>query len=170
MDPNALIASLDRFGRILPVLVGGLPADDANWKPDATSWSILEIVTHLADEEIEDFRPRLELTLTDPSMDWPPIDPEGWAVERRYNEGDLIKTVDLFVSRRRESVAWLRGVGNPDWSVTKVHPKFGPFFAGDLLTAWAAHDTLHLRQLSKRMYELNCVAGGKFSSRYAGEW
>ncbi len=170
MDSDALISSLDRFGRILPTLLRDVSDSDARWKPDDGAWSILEIVTHLADEEVEDFRRRLGLTLTDPDADWPPIDPVGWAVERRYNEGGLAKTVGLFVSRRQESVVWLRGLDSPDWSITKVHPKFGPLLAGDLLTAWAAHDMLHLRQISKRMYEVNCVAGDKYSSRYAGEW
>lgn len=170
MDYKALIQSLDRFGRVLPALVGEVSEAQARWKPSDGAWSILEIVTHLADEETEDFRQRLKLTLADPTAEWPAIDPEGWAVQRRYNEGVLSEVVDRFVRERRASVAWLRGLCAVDWSVAHPHPKFKPISAGDLLTSWAAHDLLHLRQITKRMYQLACDAGGEYASRYAGEW
>ncbi|MEZ4640023.1 MAG: DinB family protein [Caldilineaceae bacterium] len=41
-------------------LVEGMSDQDARWKPDAESWSILEVINHLADEEEADFiAPRL---------------------------------------------------------------------------------------------------------------
>lgn len=58
-------------------LLAGVSPDQARWKPDPLQWSILEVVNHLADEEVEDFRQRLELTLRDPKAEWPPIDPQG---------------------------------------------------------------------------------------------
>jgi hypothetical protein len=57
-----------------------------------------------------------------------------------------------------------------DWSVAYQHPKVGPIRAGDLLTGWAAHDALHLRQISKRLFQLAERDGAGFTSRYAGEW
>jgi hypothetical protein len=36
-------------------------------------------------EKNEDFRKRLELVLNNPEDPWPPIDPEGWVVQRNYN-------------------------------------------------------------------------------------
>jgi hypothetical protein len=65
--PN-LIASLERFGRMLPAIVRDVSADDSQWKPPDGAWSILEIVCHLADEEEFDFRARLELTLTEANV------------------------------------------------------------------------------------------------------
>ena len=50
---------------------------------------MLEIVNHLYDEEQYDFRVRLRYILESQEGDPPPIDPDGWAVERRYNERDL---------------------------------------------------------------------------------
>jgi hypothetical protein len=60
-----LIASLDKFGHMLPQVVRDVSADDYRWKPPDGAWSILEIVCHLADEEEIDFRARLESILTD---------------------------------------------------------------------------------------------------------
>ena len=170
MNVDNLIQSLERFGSMLPAVVRDVNSDDAAWKPEDGAWSILEIVSHLADEEEFDFRVRIESTLNDPQADWPPIDPEGWAVQRKYNEGWLSDVVERFTQQRNQSVVWLRSLKHPDWSRAHVHPRFGPFPAGDVFAAWVAHDYLHLRQISKRMYQLAARDAGEYSTRYAGEW
>ena len=170
MNANALIDSLAGFAEILPAAVKGVSPSDARWKPDDGAWSILEIVTHIADEETADFRCRLEHTLRDPSADWPPIDPEAWAVERRYNEGDLGETLARFIIERQASVKWLHELGDADWSTTRTHPKLGSMRAGDLLAAWAAHDVLHLRQIAKRRFQIIERDAGGYATAYAGSW
>jgi DinB superfamily len=170
MNPTNLIASLERFGWLLPDVVSEVSPDDARFKPPDAAWSILEVVCHLADEEVADFRLRLARTLNNPTEPWEPIDPEGWATQRQYNEGRLEDAVSRFTSLRAESVTWLRSLQNPNWSQVHQHPKHGPIRAGDLLASWAAHDYLHLRQIAKRMYQIAARDGGDFSTRYAGEW
>jgi hypothetical protein len=155
------------------MLVEGVSADDAKWKPLSQDWSILEIVRHLSDEEVDDFRMRLRLTLETPEKDWPGIDPPRWAIERKYNDGKLEDAIVRFVRERAASVKWLRGLGDAwgvNWSQAHVHPKFGSIRAGDLLTAWVAHDALHLRQIAKRMHQLAQEHGQGFSAAYAGDW
>lgn len=170
MDFQKLINSLERFVDILPAMVGGVSATDARWKPESGGWSILEVVCHLADEEVEDFGRRLKLCLDDPKAPWPPIEPENVAVERKYNEQDLPETLQRFLISRRESVSWLRSLETPDWSNTYQHPDCGPLRAGDIMLSWAAHDQLHIRQIAKRMFEMNLRDGAGYSSEYAGEW
>ncbi len=125
---------------------------------------------HMADEEVEDFRPRLERTLRDPRLEWPAIDPEESAVRRRYNEGDLDEAVGRFVSARRESVKWLGDLRDPEWSSTHHHTVLGDLRGGDLLAAWVAHDALHLRQIAKRLYQMTGRDAGEFTTAYAGPW
>ena len=170
MNHPRLTDALDRFGRLLPEVVRGVTAEDGRWKPADGAWSILEVVSHLADEEEFDFAVRTRMTLTSPAEPWPPIDPEGWAVERRYNEGDLDEAANRFATLRMESISWLRSLVDPDWEQTYDHPQFGLFRAGDVLASWAAHDCLHLRQISKRMYQLAQRDAGDYSTRYAGDW
>lgn len=170
MNADALIARMDTFGSALPAIVGTLSRDDARWKPPDGQWSVLEIVCHLSDEERDDFRSRVRLTLADPQAPWPPIDPEGWARERRYNERDPHESVQRFVNERAASISWLRALKNPDWSRTHVHPRFGQFTAGALLASWASHDALHLRQIAKRLYEMSRRDAGAERIDYAGEW
>ena len=165
-----LIDSLSRFGKLLPAVVADIPDEDAKWKPGEGGWSILEVVCHLADEEVDDFRKRVQMTLSDPSKDWPPIDPEGVALERKYNEQNLMEVAERFSTERHASVDWLRTVQNPDWELAYEHPKWGPIKAGQVMVSWAAHDQLHLRQIAKRMFELAGRDGAPYSTSYAGDW
>jgi hypothetical protein len=170
MNAHALISRLELLPAVLPPLLTAIEDGDARWKPSSGAWSILEIVNHLLDEESRDFRARLESTLCDPAKPWPPIDPERWAVEGRYNERDLTDSVARLVAERGNSLQWLRWLRDPDWSRTYQHPEAGPLSAGSLLASWAAHDALHLRQLAKRLYEMSVRDAGAHSVAYAGEW
>ena len=165
-----MIASLKSFGETLPQLVSNVSTENAQWKPPSQNWSILEIVCHLIDEEVEDFRRRIQMTLEDPGQEWPSINPEIWAVERKYNQQNLQEKVQTFVAERTKSIAWLAGMSGADWSTTYQHRHFGPMKAGDLLAAWTAHDQLHVRQIAKRKYEIIRRDAGEFSAGYAGDW
>lgn len=171
-DPSALIDRLDPTPHALEALLAELPDADAQWKPPSGAWSIVEVVNHMADEDAEDFRARLERTLRDPEEAWPGIDPEGSVRERRHNEKDLRPSIERFGRERRESMRWLRSLdlGAIDWAVAHHHPKFGPISAGALLASWAAHDALHLRQIAKRLFELAGRDGAPHPTAYAGEW
>lgn len=170
MNAQALIDRLEAFPAVLRPLAGAVSDQDGRWKPASGAWSINEIVHHLADEEELDFRPRLRRTLHDPAAPWEPIDPEGWAVSRRYNDGDIHLALDRFIRERAESVDWLRALPDPDWSLAHTHPKLGPIRAGALLASWTAHDLLHLRQITKRLFELTRRDAGAHPIDYAGAW
>ncbi len=150
--------------------VVGVDDHQARWKPDAAQWSILEVMCHLADEEVDDFRTRLDLTLHRPEAEWPRIDPQRWAVERRYNEGSLDEALGRFLDRRGQTVAWLAGLAAPDWSRAHQHPRFGPISAGDLMISWVAHDHIHIRQLNRLHREYLVASLPEHSPAYAGKW
>ena len=170
IDADRLIERLARFADALPPVVACINTDDARWRPDEASWSVLEIVCHLADEEADDFRTRTLMTLQRPDADWPAIDPQGWATQRGYQSQSLREQLDRFVRLRRESVATLRDLDEPDWSRTHTHPKLGTLSAGQMLVSWCAHDALHLRQISKRLYQLVGRDAPGVDLSYAGSW
>ena len=170
MDARRRIDSLERTGDLVARLVHGLPEEVASWKAGERDWSIVEILGHLADEEVEDFRYRLRSTLEDPRAAWPPIDPEGRVRERAYAGRDLEDVRRRFVRERADSIAWLRGLGEVDWSLAHEHPTLGTLRAGDLLASWAAHDLLHLRQLTARLFQRGAQDARPFDCAYAGPW
>jgi len=170
IDHLGVAKRMETFATALTSLLAGVSADEARRRPASGAWSIVEIVAHLADEECEDFRPRLQSLLKDPSAKWPPIDPERAARDRRYIERDLHTELRRFTGERSASIAWLHGLCSADWSAVYAISPPGPIRADQLLACWAAHDALHLRQVAKRLYELAEQDGSGQSIEYAGKW
>ncbi|MEM9559797.1 MAG: DinB family protein [Planctomycetota bacterium] len=170
MNTPALIRQMERFPAVLAALLAGIDADRARRRGPDGQWSIVEVLAHLADEETADFRARLIVLLDDPERDFEPIDPGGWAEDRGYLERDHADELDRFAAARAGSISWLRSLECPDFSRAKHHPTMGPLHAGDVLAAWAAHDLLHLRQITKRLYELTGADAEPYAAFYAGDW
>jgi DinB superfamily len=167
-----LIYYIDRLSNnagVFENLARGVSDEQSRWKPMPEKWSILEVVNHLYDEERDDFRFRLDSLLHHPEKPWPPIDPPGWAVERKYNEREFNESLQRFLEERRKSIAWLKDLKDPHLENKYEHPQ-GVISAGDLLASWLAHDFLHIRQMARLHWEyLNSICP-PFKTAYAGEW
>lgn len=170
MNLDAIVGRMAGYPAALRAIVALVSSEDARWRPGPEHWSILEVCCHLLDEEREDFRLRLRSTLEDPKRVWAPLDLTNVATLRDYNARDLGSTIDGFEKERADSIAWLRSLRDVDWSTAYVHPKVGPVRAGELMASWAAHDALHLRQISKRLYELATRDAPGTDAAYAGTW
>jgi hypothetical protein len=169
MDLDHLIFHMTGNAHRIRALAEGVSDHQVRWKPDPASWSILEVVNHLLDEEREDFRVRLDLALHRPDEPWPGIDPQGWVTERRYNERDPRESLEGFLAAREESLAWLRGLSSPDWEATCDAP-FGRISAGDIFASWVAHDVLHMRQLVELHWAYTMLLVAPHKVDYAGSW
>ena len=148
MKHQQIIGHLHVNGEVFKYLFKNISDEQARWKPAADRWSLLEVVNHLYDEEREDFRKRLELVLNDPDEPWPAIDPEGWVLQRRYNQKSLKESLHNFFGERANSLAWLQALETPDWQATHRHPQMGDMSAELLLANWLAHDLFHIRQIN----------------------
>lgn len=169
MQLQTVVSQLKTQARGIISLVDGLTGEDARWKPALNSWSVLEVLSHLVDEEIYDFRAHLDHILHTPNQPWPEIDPAGWVTSRHYNEGNFGKTRARFEVEREKSLTWLGEVTSPDWEATVIH-SWGSLSAGDMLASWLAHDLLHLRQLTELRYLITGAASQPFLLDYAGKW
>jgi hypothetical protein len=169
MDLELFITQMNNHAGTIHSLALGIAEEQARWKPDLETWSILEVVNHLYDEEREDFRVRLDHILHHPERAWPPINPKGWVVERGYNQRELSQSVDDFLKERQKSLGWLKGLGSPDWQASVTAP-FGQFSAGDMFAAWVAHDLLHLRQLVELHWAYTLHVAEPYRVNYAGDW
>lgn len=169
IDATQLRDSLARSGGALRAILDDIGADEARWKPTPESWSALEVVNHLWDEERDDFRTRLNITLGQTGEKWPGIDPEGWVTERRYNERDLAESVAGFLSERDASLQWLDGLQDADPEATYASSR-RRMRAGDLMASWAAHDLLHIRQLNELRYAWLRQLATPYRPDYAGDW
>ena len=169
MNLDRFTARLTSNAESIRSMIEGISGEQAGWKPDPDSWSILEVVNHLYDEEMEDFRVRLDIILHQPDQPWPPIDPAGWVVERQYNQRKLQESVDNFLRERQASLRWLNQLTSPDWEAAYEAP-FGKIKAGDMFTSWVAHDLLHMRQLVELRWAYLLNLSKPYRLDYAGSW
>jgi hypothetical protein len=162
------IARLRANGRAFESLLDDVSPEQARWRPAPGQWSLLEVVCHLGDEEREDFRVRLDLTLRTPEVDWPPIDPEGWVTSRGYSKKDFAAERRSFLDARRSSIEWLHTLESPDWTRTHRHRAGWTIDAGSLLAAWLDHDLIHLRQILKLHHGWLVATSSPHVTTYAG--
>lgn len=169
MEFKQAVQQLKAQGEAILTLGSGFNLEEARWKPDETSWSVLEVVNHLVDEEALDFRQHLDHILFTPQEPWPSIDPEGWVTEKRYNQRQLGESLENFRAERGHSLVYLEELMPPDWTASISMP-WGSLSAGDMLMSWVAHDILHLRQLIELRYALTQARCQPFEVAYAGRW
>ena len=169
MDHSAIIKQISLNGKTFAGLFSGAGEEEARWKPAPGKWCLLEIVSHLYDEEREDFRARVKHTLEAPLEPLPPIDPAGWVESRKYMQRDFNETLHAFLEERKKSVSWLNSLEAPAWQNAHPHPKFGMMSAGMFLANWLAHDYLHFRQITATRFQYLRYAT-KESLGYAGDW
>lgn len=167
MDTEYFISGLSNSVKNIGSIISNISEDEAHWKPQPKKWSVVEVLNHLYDEEKDDFRMRLDLTLNNSESRWPEIDPEKWAEEREYNKKNFQQSAENFFDERAKSLDWLNTLVNPDWNKSYQHPKIGYIYAGELLAAWLAHDFFHLRQLSNLKIQYLEAISEPYSIRYA---
>ena len=149
MNTKYIIEELTRNKIIFKNILEGLEKEAYLWKPNPEKWCALEVVCHLYDEEREDFRARVKLTLENPAMPANPIDPVGWVTARKYIEQDYNNVLQRFLLERDNSLAWLNDLKNAKWDNVYKHPLLGDISAEMFLSSWLAHDYLHIKQPTK---------------------
>lgn len=169
MNFDTLYQELTLSTEMIRALTAGLTTAEARLKPDPESWSILEVVCHLYDEEREDFRYHLDAILHRPYEEWPAYDPGQWVIERGYNQRELPDAIAAFFAERAQSLTWLRGLSVADWNVAHVN-QYGSMSAGEMFASWVAHDNLHIRQLVELRRARLSQLTQPFDIRYAGDW
>jgi hypothetical protein len=170
-EPGAALAAARReLARLMPALdtlLDGL--DESAWRarPLPDEWAPVEIVCHLRDEEREDFGARLRVVLAGGSR-FVPIDPAGWAVDRRYREQDPLSALRDLEAARADSLAFLGTVAPGGLMAAVEHPALGRLSGLDLLVAWVTHDRLHLHQLTGTLARLWATRFAPLNAGYAG--
>jgi hypothetical protein len=169
MEFKILYQELVNSTEMIRALLAGLSQEEAQFKPSRGTWSILEVTCHLHDEEREDFREHLDFILHRQHEEWHPIAPQAWVKLRKYNEQDFIQMKAKFFRERAKSLKWLKSLEGADWKI-RHKSKWGSMTAGDMLTSWAAHDNLHIRQLVElRRARIERIAK-PHKTQYAGDW
>lgn len=112
----------------------------------AGEWSLRRVILHLLDDEMFDFRLRLERMLSEERpafLDFP------WGTGQG-RDGDAIS--DLlrdFALQRQASIHLLTGLGAEDLRRSARMPGGRVLTVGGLVEAWVAHDREHIAQAER---------------------
>lgn len=122
MDLQWAHTQLTTNATTIPHLFETVSIEQARLKPDPQSWSMLEVINHLYDEEREDFRARLDFLLHRSGTEWTATDPAGWVTARAYEQRDLHQSIANFSAERQQTLQWLQSLQAPDWTNHIVIP------------------------------------------------
>lgn len=157
-----------RFPAALLAVFQGADLEMMRQRESEKKWSPLEILAHLRDEEILDFRARARCAVEGRELELN-VDPERWVTEKKYNEMDPGEVYLDFAAERADSCRWLETLSLDDLRPSVEHPVAGTMRAGDFIAAWRLHDLLHLRQFARAMAVNTARRLGDWKTRYAGE-
>jgi hypothetical protein len=166
---NFIINELERNLTVFQSMLENNSSEESLFKPSPDKWGLLEIVCHLVDEEVHDFRARVRTALDEKQYPFHAIDPVGWVTERKDLEQNYKVKVAEWLVEREDSINWLKSLENPDWKSTFEHVDFGLVSTDHFLANWLAHDYIHIRQINrtKRAY-LDSMTNEDLA--YAGKW
>ncbi len=170
MEYQSVIHKLEQNTQIFKQLFIASDESEYLWKQEENKWCLLEVLCHLYDEEIEDFRLRVQWMLESPEKPPPPFDPIAWIKDRNYMGQNFPDKLHDFIMERERSVQWLKQLGNDvHWESGYMHPDRGLLSAGHYLVNWLAHDYLHIRQILGIKFRYLSVKSDD-DLNYSGGW
>lgn len=138
---RATAANIDSYRRV------GISYDHFSTQPALHEWSLVEIISHLADVDGEVNIPRLLLIQ---NQNYPFIEAaltDQWAEERNYIKNDPLESIKKFMKNRKTLLEIITDLKDEEWSKTINHAIFGPTKVSELLKFTTQHDRIHLAQL-----------------------
>jgi len=144
--PHAIIAVLRGTAAVMDTLSRQLPARAWIKKPRPDEWSLVEVICHMRDVDLEVNLPRIRKVTQETNPFIPGKDTDPWAAERQYILQDCLAALDSFILARIELLSLLESLAPEDWQRLARHAILGPTTIQELAGIIASHDRLHLQQ------------------------
>ncbi len=144
-DPMDVMAATPEGVRLA---VAGLSREDIR-KPEAENkWSVLQAVQHLADSElVYGYRMRLIVAEDQPGI--PGYDQNAWATKLLYNNADIEHALADLAAMRSMNLRWLNGLADEALGRWGLHSERGQESVRHIVKLLAAHDLVHLNQITR---------------------
>lgn len=137
----------------LRTLIRDLPEEAIRCQGEGSErWSILDIICHLRDTE-QDALHRVTRMTTEDRPDLPDFDPEAVERESDYQSQSLDDALDAFERFRLAQIEFLQGLTDEQWDSPADDDYFGEITVQTLIAHMAAHDCVHMAQISRRIQE-----------------
>lgn len=128
--------------------VSEIPARLIAQRPSESRWSVLEIVSHLADAELL-AAVRIRRIITQDRPNFQGYKQEQWAMALGYRQRRIETVMARFVLLRHENAELLAGLpeGGEIWNHTGVHDEYGTLSLRQLIEDYLSHTAKHLDQI-----------------------
>ena len=132
--------------------------------PAPGEWSAFQCLRHVVDTEAGVFRARV--TAIRDGRDFAAFDPDAQGSTAAAG-GSMDELAAAFVDLRAGSLAMLDGVSAEDLGRTARHAELGPVTLRELLSQWAAHDTMHVVQAERALMQAFIPGSGPWRFYFA---
>jgi hypothetical protein len=150
MTISEIVDALTHTPAAFRALVAAAPAAALQFHERPEAWTPHEVLCHVADAEVTDWRPRVAIIVEGgANRRFAPFDREGG--QRAYGAWQTPAVLAEFERLRAGNLAYLEGLGLDEAALQKtgVHPEFGDVTLGQLLACWVAHDLAHVNQIAR---------------------
>ena len=130
--------------------IAAAPAAELHRRPQPGKWSVVEIIAHLAEDELVTSW-RYRQMLENPGCALPGFDQDRWATWGRYQEWSADEALSMFRLLRAANLRLLRALTEDEWTRWGTHAERGRISVRDLARHMAGHDRNHLQQIRIRI-------------------
>ena len=146
-DQNPLAVQEELVGEVRR-LVAGFSEQDLLRPEAAGKWSILEVVSHLVDQElVNSYRLRAIVAEDEPVIQG--YDQDRWAARLRYRESNIEDLLRELEALRGRNLRLYRQLSAAELDRVGIHTERGRESARRLRALTAAHDLVHRRQIER---------------------
>jgi DinB superfamily len=143
---EVLAATPSRIAR----LIRGVSKNRLSVRPGPDTWSVAEILAHLADSElVYGFRIRLILEASGTPIQ--NIDQDAWARFSDYAKHDPLLSLEALRINRRRLLLLLKTLPRKSWDSYGMHSARGRESIKRVVEMLAGHDINHMRQIKERL-------------------
>ncbi|WP_310831920.1 DinB family protein [Paenibacillus pedocola] len=126
----------------------GLTEEQLRWKAEPASWSITEVLAHLADHSIVvSFRIRDILAGTTAQL--PAFNQDAWVSGQHANQGSAADSLELFRSLLHYNSLLFGRLSVEDWEKSGINFKGETVRITDIIRSFTAHVQTHLNQIAR---------------------
>lgn len=126
----------------------GLNEEQLRWKAESASWSITEVLAHLADHSIV-VSFRIRDILADTKAQLPAFNQDAWVNGQYAGEGNVVDSLELFRSLLHYNGLLFGRLGDAEWEKNGVNFKGETVSIADIVRSFTAHVQTHLAQIER---------------------
>ncbi|MEK3795348.1 DinB family protein [Paenibacillus sp. FSL R7-0204] len=126
----------------------GVSEEQLRWKAEPSSWSVTEVLAHLADHSIV-VSFRIRDILADTKVQLPAFQQDAWVSGQHSNQGQTADSLELFRSLLHYNSLLLGRLIPGEWEKSGINFKGETVRISDIVRGFTAHVERHLAQIER---------------------